>query len=239
MMEEECRFSSSDSFKEAEVGTPLSAVVEAFEELAKSLEGSSEDLRLHPFLFACSHVSDLFGCLGLGFKFAEIEYVSKVNKLLQASKAFYTLSGIIDHDVRNGTIRKSGSHSRNLRRVRLGLDLIKALFEQFLSSKECSPKEAASNAYAQVCAPYHTWPVRKAVAAGMCTLPTREQLLLKLQDIDQSVEREMKRYINASTPIIEYIDNLYLSRDICLDCYAPSELGTLALNPYSTYKSLE
>ncbi|KAI0507430.1 hypothetical protein KFK09_013555 [Dendrobium nobile] len=86
-----------------------------------------------------------------------------------------------------------------------------------LAARECSLKEAASNAYAQVCAPYHTWPVRKAVAAGMCTLPTRKQLLLKLQDIDQSVEREMKRYIIASAPIIEYIDNLYLSRDICLD----------------------
>lgn len=32
-------------------------------------------------------------------------------------------------------MRKPGSHSRNLRRVRQGLDLIKALFEQFLSSK--------------------------------------------------------------------------------------------------------
>lgn len=43
-------------------------------------------------------------------------------------------------------------------------------------------KEAASTAYAQVCAPYHSWTVRTAVAAGMYTLPTRDQLLLKLKE---------------------------------------------------------
>jgi hypothetical protein len=32
-------------------------------------------------------------------------------------------------------VKKQGSHSRNLRRVRLGLGLIKALFEQFLATE--------------------------------------------------------------------------------------------------------
>ena len=43
-------------------------------------------------------------------------------------------------------------------------------------------KEVASTAYAQVCAPYHTWAVRTAVYAGMYTLPTRDQLFLKLNE---------------------------------------------------------
>lgn len=46
----------------------------------------------------------------------------------------------------------------------------------------CSLKEAASTAYAQVCAPYHTWAVRKAVFFGMYALPTREQLIVKLNE---------------------------------------------------------
>lgn len=37
-------------------------------------------------------------------------------------------------------------------------------------------------AYAKVCAPYHTWAVRTAVSAGMCALPTRDQLLMKLNE---------------------------------------------------------
>lgn len=45
-----------------------------------------------------------------------------------------------------------------------------------------SLKEVASTAYGQVCAPYHTWAVRTAVYAGMYTLPTRDQLFVKLNE---------------------------------------------------------
>ena len=50
---------------------------------------------------------------------------------------------------------------------------------------DCYLKGAASTAYAQVCAPYHSWAVRTAVAAGMYALPTREQLLLKLNETSE------------------------------------------------------
>lgn len=45
-----------------------------------------------------------------------------------------------------------------------------------------SLREAASTAYAQTCAPFHPWAVRKAVGAGMYALPTREQLMLNLNE---------------------------------------------------------
>ncbi|CAL9043106.1 ACD11 homolog protein-like [Musa acuminata AAA Group] len=208
---------SDDSPKVAGSETPLAAVAQAFEELARLLEAGSGDLRLAPFSDACSLVSILFDSLGLAFKFAEMEYVAKVNDLIEASKTHDTLNKIIDHDLENDTVRKQGSHSRNLRRVRLGLDLVKTLFEQFPSSGGCSLKEAASNAYGQVCAPFHTWAIRKAVGAGMYALPTREQLIVRLNETDQSVHKEMQRFINACNPIIQYIDNLFLSKKISLD----------------------
>jgi hypothetical protein len=34
---------------------------------------------------------------------------------------------------------------------------------------------------------------------------------------EQSAEKKMRRYISASLPVIEYIDKLYLSRNIVLD----------------------
>ncbi|RWR74973.1 ACD11 protein [Cinnamomum micranthum f. kanehirae] len=136
---------------------PLSAVVEAFEELARIIESGPKDLRLAQFSDACSLVSVLFGCLGIAFKFAELEYVAKVHDLLEASKTYNTLENVLDHDIDNDTVRKPGSHSRNLRRVRQGLDLLRTLFEQFLSPK-------------------------KAVSVGMYALPTREQLILKLSE---------------------------------------------------------
>ncbi|OVA19036.1 Glycolipid transfer protein domain [Macleaya cordata] len=200
--------------------TPLSLIAEAFEDLSKSIKSKNfEDLRLGTFSEACSLVSVLFGCLGIAFKFAEIEYVAKVQDLVEASKTYDTLRNILDHDVENDTVRKPGSLSRNLRRVRQGLDLIRALFEQFLSSDECSLREAASSAYAEVCAPFHTWAIRTAVFAGMYALPSKQQLIVKLNETDHSVEKEMRRYIDASVPVIEYIDKLYISKNISLDCF--------------------
>ncbi|KAJ4960632.1 hypothetical protein NE237_020542 [Protea cynaroides] len=197
--------------------TPISVMADAFEELTRSISTSSEDLRLVPFCDACSLVSVLFRCLGIAFKFAELEYISKVNDLVEASKTFDTLKNILDHDVENDSVRTQGSRSRNLRRVRQGLDLIRALFEQFLSSDDCSLREAASSAYAQVCAPYHKWAIRTAVFAGMYALPSKQRLIEQLNETDHSVEKEMRRYINASLPVIEYIDKLYISKNISLD----------------------
>ncbi|XP_062110136.1 ACD11 homolog protein isoform X1 [Humulus lupulus] len=202
---------------------PLSAIADAFEELSKLInsgklnESQPYQLRLDTFCEACSLISFLFGCLGLAFKFAECEYVSKVHNLVEASKRYGSLQNMIDSDVANGTVKTSGSNSRNLRRVRQGLDLIRALFDQFLSNDDYYLKGAASTAYAEVCAPYHSWAIRAAVAAGMYALPTREQLLLKLNETNQSAEKKMRRYITASIPVIEYIDKLYLSRNIKLD----------------------
>jgi len=204
---------------------PLLIITEAFEDLADLLKpiGDEDDesidgLRLDAFCSACTHVSVLFNCLGFAFKFAEMEYLSKVRDLEEASKTFDTLENILDLDVEKETVKTQGSNSRNLRRVRLGLDLIRAIFEQFLLTDECySLKDAATKAYTQVCAPFHSWAVRTAVYAGMYTLPTREQLLLRLNETDHSVEKNMRRYMEASMPIVEYIDKLYIDRNIKLD----------------------
>lgn len=42
--------------------------------------------------------------------------------------------------------------------------------------------DAATTAYGQVCAQFHSWAIRKAVGAGMYTLPTREQLIVQLNE---------------------------------------------------------
>lgn len=198
---------------------PLSAIAEAFEDLSKRLKdaNNAQGIRLDIFCDAASLVSVLFRCLGLAFKFAELEYVAKLHGLLEASKTCSTLPDILNLDVASDTVKTSGSYSRNLRRVRQGLDLVRAIFEQLLATDDTSLKEVASTAYGQVCAPYHTWTVRTAVYAGMYTLPTRDQLLLKLNETEQSAEKKMRRYIAASLPIIEYIDKLYLARNITLD----------------------
>ncbi|KAM0047650.1 putative glycolipid transfer protein [Helianthus debilis subsp. tardiflorus] len=214
--------SQEDGQKVDRAQTPLSSIAQAFEEISdliKKGDGNEPlvDLPLKPFCEACSLVSVLFGCLGIAFKFAEMEYTAKLKDLLEASKSFDTLSSVVDYDLKNKTVKSPGSHTRNLRRVRQGLDLIKELFQNFLSPENLSLKTAATTAYQQTCAPYHTWAVRTAASAGMCTLPTREQLLLNLNETDKSADKEMRRYIKASIDVIKIIDNLYISRGIKLD----------------------
>ncbi|PPE00556.1 hypothetical protein GOBAR_DD02409 [Gossypium barbadense] len=106
----------------------------AFEELSQC-GTKDEGSLLDKFCDAYSLVFILFNSLGLAFKFAEMEYVAKVGNLVEASKRFATLENIVDVDIGNGTVKKQKSPSRDLRRVRQGLDLVRALFEQFLSSK--------------------------------------------------------------------------------------------------------
>lgn len=62
------------------IDQPLSAIAEAFEELSKWMKENNDGkhIRLDTFCEAASLVSVLFRCLGLAFKFAELEYVAKV-----------------------------------------------------------------------------------------------------------------------------------------------------------------
>ncbi|KAF5952604.1 hypothetical protein HYC85_010548 [Camellia sinensis] len=92
-------------------------------------------------------------CTGRGevlCKMCSKTYGDYVRDLVEASNMYGTLNNVLDVDVKNDTVRTQGSLSCNLRRVRQGLDLIRAIFENFLSSEYCSLKEAASAAYAQL-----------------------------------------------------------------------------------------
>lgn len=48
------------------------------------------------------------------------------------SKSIGTLQALLERDVEANTVRKAGSHSRNLLRVKRGLDMVRLLFEQIL-----------------------------------------------------------------------------------------------------------
>ncbi|CAN6689432.1 unnamed protein product [Malus baccata var. baccata] len=196
---------------------PLRKIAEAFKELEAAVNSPAADVEVAPFSHACSLVSPLFGCLGIAFKFAEMDYVAKVHDLSEASDSISTLQVLLDRDIEAGCVRTAGSHSRNLLRVKRGIDMVRVLFEQIIVTKGNSLKDPASKAYAQVFAPHHGWVIRKAVAAGMYALPTREQLMNKLNEDDNSAKVQMQRYIAASAPLSLYIDKLFHSRKLGVD----------------------
>ncbi|GFP81950.1 hypothetical protein PHJA_000338300 [Phtheirospermum japonicum] len=182
----------------------LKKMAEAFNALANSIkqcpDGEEARLELGPFSRACTLVSPLFGCLGIAFKFAEIDYVAKVHDLEDASKSISLLPVMMDGDIEADCVRRAGSHTRNLLRVKRGIDM-----------------DPASKAYAQVFAPYHGWAIRKAVAAGMYALPTKAQLLNKLNEDETTAKIQMQTYVTAATPVVKYIDQLFVSRGLGID----------------------
>ncbi|CAN4080228.1 unnamed protein product [Withania somnifera] len=118
---------------------PLRKMAEAFKELANTLNSQTLDeaakMEVAPFSHACTLVSPLFRCLGIAFKFAEIDYVAKVDDLAEASKSITTLHTMMDEDIQANCVKRPGSHTRNLLRVKRGLDMVKILFQQIITSE--------------------------------------------------------------------------------------------------------
>ncbi|KAD5317847.1 hypothetical protein E3N88_17793 [Mikania micrantha] len=202
---------------------PLRKISEAFIEIAGSINSQHQhpnqqsEIQLASFSRACSLISPLFRCLGIAFKFAEMDYVAKVHDLCETSVSISTLQSMMEKDIEENCVRKPGSHTRNLLRVKRGLDMVRVLFEQILVSEDNSLKNPASKAYGQVFSPYHGWAIRKAVAAGMYALPTKKQLLQKLNEDEVTARTLMQNYVTASALVIVYIDKLFHSRDLGID----------------------
>ena len=57
---------------------PLRNISESFKALAATVNAENTTVEVAPFSRACSFISPLFGCLGIAFKFAEMDYVAKV-----------------------------------------------------------------------------------------------------------------------------------------------------------------
>ncbi|VAI37604.1 unnamed protein product [Triticum turgidum subsp. durum] len=243
-----------------EADKPLRRIGASFEQLAAVAKQQQQQpaMAAGDFSRACSNVSVLFGCLGIAFKFAEMDYVAKasarssaplssppryllcsssrlaipppvgalgclgrvgcsVNDLLEASKTISTLPSMVELDIQKGTVRQAGSHTRNLLRVKRGIDMVKVLFEQILVTEGNSLKDAASKAYAQVFAPHHGWAIRKAVGAGMYALPSKSQLLKKLNEDENSARAQMQSFVRSSGPVILYVEDLFTSKNLGLD----------------------
>ncbi|PKU75154.1 accelerated cell death 11 [Dendrobium catenatum] len=195
---------------------PLRRIADAFDSLAGTVNSTVPIEAVH-FSDACSRVSVLFGCLGIAFKFAEMDYVSKVEDLKEAAKSIPTLQSMLELDIKSNCIRQGGSHSRNLLRVKRGIDMVKVLFEEILVADGNSLKDPASVAYSKVLAPHHGWAIRKAVSAGMYALPSKSQLLKKLNEDEESSRIEMQKYITSSGPVIQYVEELFISRELGID----------------------
>ncbi|VVB08160.1 unnamed protein product [Arabis nemorensis] len=153
---------------------PLEIVADAFKELATMVNSPSPVMPVKQFSEACSLFMHLFNVLEEAFKFAEIDYVVKVNDLAKASNSISTLEVMVDKDIEANCVKHVGSHTRNLLRIKRGLEMIKCLGEELIATEaDSSLKDAVFKAYNQVFSPYHTYGIQKAAATGIESLPPR------------------------------------------------------------------
>ncbi|QHO37885.1 hypothetical protein HN51_004127 [Arachis hypogaea] len=191
----------------------LGKIAGAFKELAEVVAAASnnaeEVVEVAAFARACSFVAPLFGLVGFHFKFIEMDYVTKVNDLMEASKSFKTLESMVDEDVKTNTVRKQGSHSRNLLKIKRGLDFLRLLFDQILLTEGNSVRDAVSKAYTEIFHLRHGWALRKAVSSRLHHIPTKQQLFRKLNQDESSGRVLMQAYVTASPALLQYIDNIF------------------------------
>ncbi|KAB1200985.1 hypothetical protein CJ030_MR0G005443 [Morella rubra] len=194
---------------------PLRDLSEAFKELAATVDSPTADVELAQFARASSLILPLIRSLGIAFKFAELSYASTVNDLVKASKSIGTLQALVDGEIEANTARKDTSNTRNLLRVKRGLEVVRAMCEQTLATDANSLRDPATKAYTQVFASFHGMAVKKAVAAGLYAMPTRAQMLKKLnEDEYSSAAAHMQSYVATSATVIQYIGRLFHSRDL-------------------------
>ncbi|KAJ4746278.1 Accelerated cell death 11 [Rhynchospora pubera] len=136
---------------------------------------------------------------------------------MEASNSIATLNDMIELDIQHGRVRELGSHTRNLLKVKRGLDVIKTLFEEIIKLEGNSLRNAASVAYTKVFALHHGQDIRKAVDAAMHAVPPKSQLFQLLNEDEDSAKVKMQRFIRASGPVIEYIEELFISRQLGID----------------------
>ena len=58
-----------------------------------------------------------------------------MSDLLEASESISTLQELLDRDIEADCVKKFGSHSRNLMKVRRGLQMVRVLFEEIIASE--------------------------------------------------------------------------------------------------------
>ncbi|KAG5532860.1 hypothetical protein RHGRI_027221 [Rhododendron griersonianum] len=215
--------------------TVLTKIAEAFNELADDVNSRTTPprLSLSKFCSACRLLSHLIGCLGIAFRFADIEFSAKVDALTTASKSIDTIEALIDLDIAHNTGKNSSSNSRNLIRTNRTVDLLRIMFEQILAQRGNSITGPGLTAYEQVFAPYHCLALKTAARAAEDPSRGFEQPLLSVQDLNESM-RNVRNYMletnrEMSREISQYVGSAMTEiRDS--NMHLAASMGSLTTN---------
>lgn len=189
---------------------PLQDLLEAFTPLQQQVEERGVGgLGTADLASACERLFPLFEYLGPVFGFAAEDFKHKTKDVAVAAEEFPTVDLIVQYGLDTGTMRKKNGKTRNLQGLKNGCRFVHILFCKMLGSPELKLSAAALEAYKVALEPYHILPVKLAVKAGICTLPSRESFLARLGETETSAMRKFQVFVDRSCTLVEQLEDLY------------------------------
>ncbi|KAI3853439.1 hypothetical protein MKX03_037400 [Papaver bracteatum] len=195
--------------------TLLRKMSQAFIELADTAN-QNKDMEVKPFAQACSYITDLMRHLGPLSKFA-------VADLEAVSRSFRSLKSMMQGNIEQNNVRSPGSHTRNLLLVKRVIELVNILFQQIVATNyddkgdNALPSQGLA-AYLAVFSQYHGTGLKATAEFFKPLIPSKAQFLVILEERDEaSIVAQMRIIVEAATRITQYIDNLFIAKDLGID----------------------
>jgi hypothetical protein len=161
------------------------------------------------FITVCERILPVFDHLGSVFVFAKNEMSSKKDSIIKVAATHTTLDQIIDADKVAGVTTKKNSCARNLHRLTSVITFVQRLLEKLCESSTSTLRDAASVAYEEVMAPFHTYVVRAGVRAGLLALPSKETFLASIGETLETAKGHSDEFIVAAKSVTPDILQLY------------------------------
>ncbi|KAI3853438.1 hypothetical protein MKX03_037399 [Papaver bracteatum] len=202
--------------------TLLRKMSQAFIELADTAN-QNKDMEVKPFAQACSYITDLMRHLGPLSKFAVDDFAPRVADLEAVSRSFRSLKSMMQGNIEQNNVRSPGSHTRNLLLVKRVIELVNILFQQIVATNyddkgdNALPSQGLA-AYLAVFSQYHGTGLKATAEFFKPLIPSKAQFLVILEERDEaSIVAQMRIIVEAATRITQYIDNLFIAKDLGID----------------------
>ena len=195
----------------------LPSAAAAFGALNREL-AESGSIDLAAYVEALKLIPTMFDYLGSVFGFAKKDLDEKIKHLLgycesRKEGSPVTVKGSIVADFDAGVHlagRNPDAIARPLHRVSNSLKFLNLLLQDLLrEGNDDHLRVSAQKAFKGSIEYYLAWPVKKAVAAGLYLLPSREAFLKRIGETEETAREPASKLVLATTPILDHVYGVY------------------------------
>lgn len=138
-----------------------------------------------------------------------IPLTGKNVSLKKAASTHPTLADIVASDRAAGRLTVKNSCARNLHRLMHVVTFLRIILEQLMASPDMTLKDAVWHAYELSLSPIHTYVVRTAVWAGLCSLPLRTTFLASVGETEESARATGAEFVVTALALVQRIERLF------------------------------